>query len=229
MNHVGLECREVAYAPPGDPAQAPAPILDGATASFVKGAPALVTGPMGAGKSTLLHILAGLLRPSRGEVLAEGRPVSRWTAAHRDLWRRSVGIALQASSLWPELTALENAMLPLIPRGKPLAALRTLGLEALESLGVSHLAGRSARLLSGGERQRVAVARALASRPAFLFLDEPTAHQDAEGVRRILGAVSSAVSWNATVVAASHDPRVAEAGLFQDLWRLTGGRLERIR
>jgi ABC-type lipoprotein export system ATPase subunit len=228
MNDVGLECREVAFAP-GGPAQGHTPILDGVTAIFGKGSPALVTGPMGAGKSTLLHILAGLLRPSRGEVLAEGRPVSRWTAAHRDLWRRSAGIALQASSLWPELTALENVMLPLIPRGKALTTLRAMGLEALESLGVSHLAGRTARLLSGGERQRVAVARALVSRPAFLFVDEPTAHQDDDGVRRILESVSSAVSWNATVVAASHDPRVAEAGLFKDLWRLTGGRLERIR
>jgi ABC-type lipoprotein export system ATPase subunit len=228
MNDAGLECREVAFAP-RDLAEGQPPILDGVNASFAKGALTLITGPMGAGKSTLLHIIAGLLRPTRGEVIAGGRPVSRWTAAHRDLWRRSVGIAFQASSLWPELTVLENVILPMVPRDKSLPTIRALGLEALEALGVSDLAGRSARILSGGERQRVAVARALVSRPAFLFVDEPTAHQDDEGVRRVLGAISSATEWTATVVVASHDPRVADAGLFVDRLHLKDGRLERMR
>lgn len=228
MNHAGLECREVTFSP-GERPGGPPPILDGVSAAFRNGSPALITGPMGAGKSTLLHILAGLLRPTRGEVLAEGRPVSRWTAAHRDLWRRNVGIAFQASTLWPELTALENVMLPMVPRGKGLRTLRAQGLEALEALGVADIAGRNARTLSGGERQRVAVARALVSRPAYLFVDEPTAHQDDEGVRQVLGALSSATAWHAVILAASHDPRVAEADLFSDLWRLTEGRLERVR
>ena len=228
MNDAGLECREVSFAP-RDRAAGQPPILDAVNARFGESSPALITGPMGAGKSTLLHILAGLLRPTKGEVLAGGRPVSRWTSAHRDLWRRSVGIAFQTSSLWPELTVLENVILPMVPRGKSLPAIRALGLEALKALGVSDLAGRSARVLSGGERQRVAVARALVSRPAFLFVDEPTAHQDDEGVRRVLGAISSATAWSAIVVVASHDPRVADAGLFSDLWHLTAGRLERMR
>jgi ABC-type lipoprotein export system ATPase subunit len=162
-------------------------------------------------------------------VLAGGQPVSRWTAAHRDRWRRSVGIAFQASSLWPELTALENVILPMVPRGKSLPTLRALGLEVLEALGVSDLAGRKARVLSGGERQRAAIARALVSRPAFLFVDEPTAHQDDQGVKQVLGAISSSTAWGATLVVASHDPRVADEGLFSDRWHLTAGRLERIR
>lgn len=225
MIDCGLECRQVTFAPAERSAAGQAAVLDGVSAGFRKGSLSLIAGPMGAGKSTLLHILAGLLRPTAGEVLAEGRPVSRWTAAHRDQWRRSVGIAFQASSLWPELTALENVMLPMVPRGMRVATLRTLGLEALDALGISDLAGRSARVLSGGERQRVAMARALVSRPAFLLVDEPTAHQDDDGVRRVLGAISSAAEWGATVVVASHDPRVAESRLFPDRWHLEAGRL----
>ncbi len=228
MKDAGIECREVTFAPRDRP-EGNRPILDGVNAKFEPARPALITGPMGAGKTTLLHVLAGLLRPTRGEVLAGGRPVSRWTAAHRDLWRREVGIVFQASSLWPELTALENVLLPVIPRGRRTAAIRAQALEALKAVGVSDLAGRSARLLSGGERQRVAVARALVSRPAFLFVDEPTAHQDDHGVRHVLDAVSSATARGALLVVASHDPRVAEDHRLTDRWHLKAGRLERIR
>jgi len=227
MNEGGLECRGVWFHPRDRAGEGQQAILDGVNAVFAKGSLALITGPMGAGKSTLIHILSGLLRPTQGEVIAEGKPVSRWTTAHRDLWRRRVGIAFQTSSLWPELTALENVILPMIPRARSLPTLRSLALESLDALGVSHLAGKDVRLLSGGERQRVALARALVSRPAFLFADEPTAHQDNEGVKQVLGAVSSAIAWNAAVVVASHDPRVPETGLFNDRWHLAAGRLEK--
>jgi ABC-type lipoprotein export system ATPase subunit len=228
MKETGLECRDMSFAPRGWAEDRP-PLLDGIDACFPEGTISLVTGPMGAGKSTLLHILSGLLRPTRGEVIAGGRPISRWTAAHRDRWRRGAGIAFQSSSLWPELTALENVILPMVPRGSSLPALRATGRGALESVGVGGLAGRSVRSLSGGERQRVSVARALVSRPAFLFVDEPTAHQDEEGVGQVLGAISSAPAWNATVVVASHDPRVAGADLFAHRWNLKDGGLERAR
>lgn len=226
MSEPGLECRNVSYVGTGFPGE-PRQVLRRATASFGKGRVALVTGEMGAGKTTLLSVLAGLLRPTEGEVIAEGFPVSRWTMTHRDRWRRKVGLVFQASHLWADLTVLENVMLPMIPRSKSLNRQRSAGLESLEMLGVAHLAGRSVRELSAGERQRVSVSRAMVSRPAVVLADEPTAHQDEEGVMRILGCLVLAAGWNAAVVVASHDPRVEEAGRSQDRWHMTQGRIER--
>ena len=76
-----------------------------------------VVAAAGSGKTTVLHLLAGLLLPTAGEVLADGEPISRWRAAHRDRWRREVGICFQRPVLWPGLSALENVLVPLVPRG----------------------------------------------------------------------------------------------------------------
>jgi len=226
VNEPWVEAREICYATPG-PDGRRTEILRSVDAAFEKGRPALVSGPMGAGKSTLLHILACILRPTGGEVVVGGRPVSRWSAAHRDRWRREVGIVFQAAHLWQDLTPLENVILPLIPRGLSLAAIRSQGLEAMETFGVLSLAGRKVRDLSGGERQGLALARAWAARPPLVLADEPTAHQDDAGVERFLRWVDRAARQGTAVIAASHDPRIRDPGAFPDRWRLADGRLER--
>ena len=227
MNKTGLECRGVSYFPTGV-GEKRQPLLQGVCARFEKGRISLLTGEMGAGKTTLLSILAGLLRPAEGEVIAEGLPVSRWSSAHLDRWRRKMGFVFQSCHLWAELTALENVILPMIPRGETLARLRTMGMESLMKLGVEDLAGRCVRGLSLGERQRVAVARALVSQPAFLLADEPTAHQDEDGVNIVLDLLASVADGNATVVVASHDPRLFKDIRIEHRWRLTEGKIERI-
>jgi ABC-type lipoprotein export system ATPase subunit len=219
-----IEARKVCYAYPG-PGGREVPVLRSVNAAFAKGSAVLVTGAMGAGKSTLLHILAGILRPTEGEVLMEGKAVSRWTAAHRDRWRRNVGIVFQTTHLWPELTPLENVFLPLVPRGVSLNDLRSQGQESLEAFAVLHLAGRKVRDLSGGEKQRLALARAWVARPPLLLVDEPTSHQDDEGVKILLEKIGADVRRGATVIVASHDPRI-ESGPFRERWRLAGGNLE---
>lgn len=200
-------------------------VLDGITADFPAGRLSLIVGPTGAGKSTLLHLLAGLLRPSAGEIRADGEPVSRWITAHRDRWRRRVGILFQTPSLAPDLTVLENAMLPLIPRGGSLVDIRTRARECLGRTGAAHLAGLPAATLSGGEGQRVALARALAAEPRFLIADEPTAHQDDEGAEIVMAALIAEQDRGAAVIVAGHDHRLLGTDFADKRHRLAAGRL----
>ena len=201
-------------------------VLDGVDAVFSPAEVTLIAGPTGSGKSTLLHLLGGLLRPTEGTVFAGDDPISRWTAGHRDRWRRDVGISLQDPHLLPGLSALENVILPLVPRGRPLAELRRWGQEVLEVVDAGRLAGSGSGALSGGERQRVGLARALVGRPGYLLVDEPTAHQDPGGVAVVVDALEAARARGAVVVASAHDPRLLEAGLPGSLLRLIDGRLE---
>jgi len=205
-------------------------VIDDVTARLPAAATCLVTGPTGAGKSTLLHLLGGLIRPTAGEVRAGGEPISRWVASHRDRWRRNVGMAFQEPRLLEGLSALENVMVPLVPRAAEVGGidgLRRRAAEALESLAAGDLAGRAVGALSGGERQRVGVARAVVGRPLYLLLDEPTSQQDDEGAGLVLAtAREAASSWGAVVVVSSHDPRIVQgAERFEAAFELDRGRL----
>jgi len=210
MARKGLICRDVCLvrntAEPKDQV-----VLDGIDAEFPAGALRVISGPIGAGKSSLVHVLAGLLRPSSGEVFADGEPVSRWISAHRDRWRRKVGIVFQQPHLMSRIYALENIMLPLIPQGWHIHEVRPRALNALERLGGLELAGRPVASLSGGEQQIVGVARAVACRPQFFLADEPTAHQDTRSLERLLRLFEELTADQATVVITTHDVRLEEA------------------
>lgn len=224
----GLQCRNMYFSHrrSQNPDRA---LLTAVNAKFPGGSLSLIVGATGAGKSTLLHLLGGLLRPTCGEILADGRPVSRWTTAHRDLWRRQVGLVLQNQHFLTNLTVLENVMLPMVPRALPLARLRQESLAALDSMNLRHLADHDLFSLSGGERQRVAVARALLVRPKFLLADEPTAHQDDAGTDLVLQSMRAARAERTAVIIVAHDPRLAEAGLADRIWNLDQGQLRRRR
>ena len=190
----------------------------------------MINGKTGAGKSTLLHLLAGLLRPSQGQITANGQPISRWNTFHRDRWRRQVGIVFQHPQLIKEFTVLENVILPMIPRANTISQLRKLAWEALDTFEISHLAKQKVLSLSGGEKQRVSIARAVISRPAILIADEPTAHQDDEGAELI---IDKFVGWkqpHTITIVAAHDPRWAEHGKFADKrFQLENGQLKELQ
>jgi len=206
-----LECRHLTFGYPDCRiGAATAPILSDIDAVFAGGRITLVSGRSGAGKSTLLHLLAGLLRPTQGEILADGQPVSRWLTAHRDRWRRRVGILFQQDHLVGRLTALENVILPLIPRNGGPRQWRRHGMEMLARLKAGELAGQPAMFLSGGQRQRVAAARALVGMPDYIVADEPAAHQDLENARRLGRLLRQAADRGAVVVVAAHDRHVDE-------------------
>ncbi|MCK8603593.1 ABC transporter ATP-binding protein [Desulfoferrobacter suflitae] len=223
----GLECRGVTLIHEGAGSHAQT-VLQNVSARFHAGCIALITGVTGAGKSSLLHILAGLLRPSSGTVYAAGQPVSRWISAYRDLWRRKVGMLFQNPHFLYDLTALENIMLPLAPRGFDGATVRKRALTLLDQLELSQLAGRNVATLSGGQKQRLSMARALMGEPLFLLADEPTAHQDERGCRVMLQLLQAAGENEATVVIAAHDARCIQANIADDRWLLANGQLKRI-
>jgi ABC-type lipoprotein export system ATPase subunit len=202
-------------------------LLEDVCAEFSPGRAVLITGPNGAGKSTLLHVLAGFLRPSAGEVLADGAAMSRWRSHYRDRFRRRVGFVFQHFNLLSGLSTVENVILPLIPRGGSLAEMQTAAELALNALAISHLAAAPAAALSGGEAQRAAFARALACDPVIVLADEPTAFQDQEGVGLMAAAFRGWKAKGATVVVTGHDRCLeAEPGLIDYRYRMENGRLE---
>ena len=220
----GLKCQRLTFKrhrPNGDAKR----IISDLNATFSPGSLTVISGETGVGKTTLLYLLAGLLRPTQGEVLANGKPISRWVNAHKDLWRREVGIVFQSDRLISDLSAIENVYLPLIPRGYNLSNCRHLASQALGRLGADGLASETVRQLSGGERQQVAVARALATSPSYLLADEPTAHQDRGSASAIMKTLLEVATTGAIVVVMAHDARILASGIPQYYYRLDGGQL----
>lgn len=170
-----------------------------------------VMGPSGSGKSTLLHVLAGILRPDQGEVHLDGRRLDNVREGRRGRARlEQMGFVFQFGDVVPELTMLENVMLPLQLLGLPTRAARSRAPEVMTELGVEDVAGDTLGTVSGGQSQRVAVARALVHRPRVLFADEPTGALDTLCGERVMDALTSAAEQRGTtVVLVTHDAKVA--------------------
>ncbi|GAA2104002.1 ATP-binding cassette domain-containing protein [Streptomyces albiaxialis] len=194
------------------------PALQGVSLGVREGGILAVTGARGSGKSTLLRCLSGQAVPSSGEVWFDGVPVHTLGPASRERLRLDrFGWIDSSPRLVPELTAWENAALPLLLRGDGHRAARTAAREWLDRLDVGGCARRRPAVLSQAQRQRVAVARALVHSPDVLFADEPTAplHQpDRAQVLRTLSA--AARSHGITVVLATHDLTVTAQDLTTD-------------
>jgi putative ABC transport system ATP-binding protein len=168
-----------------------------------------VMGPSGSGKSTLMHLLAGLDRPTAGEVFVAGTNVTRLGDNElTKLRRQHIGFVFQFFNLLPMLTAEENVLLPLSIAGeKPDEE----WFESLiEKVGLADRRGHRPSELSGGQQQRVAIARALVSRPTVVFADEPTGNLDSRTSGEILELIRDSVaSYGQTTVMVTHDPRAA--------------------
>jgi putative ABC transport system ATP-binding protein len=188
--------------------------LRGASLTVDPGELLVVTGPSGSGKSTLLHIMAGIDRPSSGEVLFEGTPLSRMSDDELTLRRRRrIGFIFQFFHLLPTLSAIDNVGLPLLLDGHPTAEVQEEAGRALAEVGLSHRAGHRPREMSGGEQQRVAIARALVIRPSLILADEPTGNLDSASGADILRLLREApVTYGAAVVLVTHQPDAALPG-----------------
>lgn len=152
-------------------------ILKDISLTIAQGETVAITGSSGSGKSTLLGILAGLDLPDSGEVILNGKNLTRLDEEGRAAVRaHNIGFIFQSFQLLPGLTALENVLLPLELHGVDDA--HTLALQFLERVGLAQRVKHYPKQLSGGEQQRVAIARAFASRPRVLFADEPTGNLD---------------------------------------------------
>jgi putative ABC transport system ATP-binding protein len=183
--------------------------LAGVTVGFERKRFSAIMGPSGSGKSTLMHILAGLDRPTTGTVTLDGEEITGLDdAALTRLRRDKLGFVFQFFNLIPVLTAEENVMLPLSIAGRKPDEDWFRRLIATVDLG-DRLTHRPAEL-SGGQQQRVAVARALVSRPAVVFADEPTGNLDSRSSEEVLGLLRTAVDeFGQTVVMVTHDPEAA--------------------
>ena len=168
-----------------------------------------VVGESGSGKSTLLALLAGIDRPTRGEVLIAGTKIHALAERELSAWRgRAVGIVFQFFQLLPTLTAAENVMLPMDFCGTYAADERRARAESLLArLGVREQCDKLPSTLSGGQQQRVAVARALANAPAVLLADEPTGNLDSRTSASMLAIFRELAEEGQTIVMVTHERR----------------------
>jgi putative ABC transport system ATP-binding protein len=193
--------------------------LRGVSLEVTRGKLTAVMGPSGSGKSTLMHILAGLDRPTSGEVTIEGTEISRLKDTDLTKLRREhIGFVFQFFNLLPMLTAEENIVLPLTIAGeKP--EKKWLG-ELLGKIGLADRRDHRPAELSGGQQQRVAIGRALVSRPTVVFADEPTGNLDSKTSEEILALMRDSVdTLGQTTVMVTHDARaaaIADRILFLD-------------
>ena len=170
-----------------------------------------VMGPSGSGKSTLLHALAGIIKPTAGTVTFRGSNLDAMSDAGRTKLRRNAfGFVFQSGQLLPELPAVENIALPMMLDGMPYRTATDTAILWLERMGLRALANNRPGEMSGGQMQRIAIARALAVKPAVVFADEPTGALDQTTGREVMGILMVAARDNgAAVVVVTHDPNVA--------------------
>jgi len=187
-----------------------------------------IEGPSGSGKTTLLSMISGILRPSSGHVTVEGRDIWELSADDlADFRLNRIGFVFQDYHLFPRLTTLENAAIPLVMKHMDWNEAMDEARHYLEVVGLKDRAGLPPVKLSGGEQQRVAIARAIVSQPDVLVFDEPTAMLDGETGRRIVEFVKREILTDKRcILLVTHDNRIFE---YADrIVRMEDGRLKGI-
>ncbi|MFD0895789.1 ABC transporter ATP-binding protein [Luteolibacter ambystomatis] len=186
-------------------------VLHGIDLTIARGEKVFLCGPSGAGKSTLLYTLAGLERPEEGSVHIDGQDLYKLGDREQARFRNArIGYVFQNYHLLPELTALENVLVPGLLGKKDRTAA---AMEALERVGLANRADHLPAELSGGEQQRVAIARAIVNEPKVLFADEPTGNLDSANSKQIMDILLNlATEHGVTLVVVTHDETIAENG-----------------
>ena len=226
MNAPILEARGIGRTLDVDP---PVVLVRDVSLEIEPGAFTTIVGPSGCGKSSLLYLLGLLDRPTAGELLVEGREVSRLSGDERAKIRLArFGFVFQFHFLLPEFSALENVMMPIQRLGRlSYEAGEARALELLASMGLEGKAHRTPDKLSGGERQRVAVARALANDPVLLLADEPTGNLDSVNSANVVEVLRDlAHEQGRAIVCVTHDLEIAE--LSDVRIEMLDGRIEKV-
>ncbi|HEY8147957.1 MAG TPA: ABC transporter ATP-binding protein [Vicinamibacteria bacterium] len=192
-------------------------VLDGINLQVPAGEFVALMGPSGSGKTTLLNLIAGIDRPTSGQVIVAGTDVARLSESELAKWRsRSVGFIFQFYNLIPVLRAVENVELPLLLTSLSKKERRERALTALRVVGLADRSGHYPRQLSGGQEQRVAIARAIVGDPSVLVADEPTGDLDAKSAEDILALMETLNrEFHKTIVMVTHDPRAASRAHVQ--------------
>jgi putative ABC transport system ATP-binding protein len=187
--------------------------LRGISAEIPAGSFTFILGPSGSGKSSLLYLIGSLDDPSSGEIVVDGRPLSKLTTAQRDKYRRDdVGFVFQSFNLLSNLTAVENALVPFLPAGID-ADLRRRAVDLLTQVGLGNRLDHRPNELSGGEQQRVAIVRAVLKRPKLVLADEPTGELDSAAGAEVFGHLRRLhEDQRTTVLVVTHDQRYITPG-----------------
>jgi len=173
----------------------------------------VLKGPSGSGKTTLLSMIGCMARPTAGRIMLHDREITSLPERFlTEIRRAGFGFIFQQFNLIKGVSALENVMLPAYPAGERHGPLRKRALHLLDLLGLSHKASSKTEWLSGGEAQRVAISRALINNPSVVIADEPTAHLDTHLSHEFMDIMARLKAEGKTIIMASHDPIVYEAG-----------------
>jgi putative ABC transport system ATP-binding protein len=200
--------------------------LRGLTLEIATGEFTAICGPSGSGKTTLLNLIGALDRPTAGTIHLEGRNLGAMSQRERSHLRRDrIGFVFQAYNLMPVLTAYENAEMVLALQGVGVEERHDRVERILTEVGLEGLSQRRPDELSGGQQQRVAIARAIASNPAVVLADEPTANLDSENATNLLDIMEKQNrERRVTFLFSTHDPRVMERA--RRIVRVVDGRVE---
>ena len=196
------------------------PVLQNINLSVPEGEFQALMGPSGSGKTTLLNLIAGIDRPSEGQVVVAGSDIARLSEAQLARWRSGhVGFVFQFYNLMPVLTAFENVELPLLLTRLSRKERRNQVETALSIVGLADRIDHYPNQLSGGQEQRVAIARALVTDPDIILADEPTGDLDKQSAEDIMSLMARLnEEFKKTIIMVTHDPRAAEkAHLIQNL------------
>lgn len=186
-------------------------VLHGINLQIAGGERVFLCGPSGAGKTTLLYTLAGLERPEQGSIKIDGQELYQLPSRQQAVFRnQKIGYVFQNYHLLPELTALENVMIPGAISGRNS---HDAARHALERVGLSKREDHLPSELSGGEQQRVAIARAIANQPKVLFADEPTGNLDSHNGAQVMDLLMNlSTEQGVTLVVVTHDQNLARMG-----------------
>lgn len=186
--------------------------LDGVDFTIYKGEFCAIVGPSGSGKSTLLNMMAGLEKPSKGEIVIAGNHIEKLSENQLVAFRRKhVGFIFQSYNLIKTLNAIENVALPLSFRGVPRKIRNEKAKQYIKLVGLEKQMNHMANEMSGGQQQRVGIARALAADPKIIFADEPTGNLDSKTTKEVLGLMQKIVKeQNQTLVMVTHDNYIAK-------------------
>ena len=191
--------------------------MDGVSLDIARHEFVALSGPSGCGKSTLMHLLAGIDRPTSGEIFVNGLALHQVDEKALTRYRRDqLGIVFQFFNLLPTMTALENVMFPLLLQQTPRDAARDRAREILALVGLAERADHFAHQLSGGEQQRTAIARAIVHRPQLLIADEPTGNLDSASTESVMKALRTVADQKlATLIVVTHSEEIARAASRQ--------------
>ena len=185
--------------------------LDNVSLDIYKGEVVCFLGASGSGKSTFLNMVAGLEKPTKGEIFIGGIPIHKLNEERVTLFRqKNIGFIFQAYHLLPMLTAMENVSLPLIFRGVERKKRKAMAEETLKSVGLAGYGNRKPSQMSGGQQQRVGIARALTGTPKIIFADEPTGNLDSNTTREVMSLIIKQIKANKqTLILVTHDRTIA--------------------